>query len=191
MTTPSLNYRYRVDAADRLTWVDDQWLAFARENGAAGLVEPMVVGRSLWEFMQDDATRELYQEIHERIRATGNPLVMPFRCDSPLLQRHMQLTISREPGGQLMYHSRFVRVIPQPSCALLDPNRERSDAFLSMCSCCKRSLLEPVGWLDLEDISVRLRIFEMPKIPQVHYTVCPSCALSAGKKHGIGFPSIN
>jgi hypothetical protein len=73
----------------------------------------------------------------------------------------------------------------------LDAEHERSQAFLSMCSCCKRSLLEPVGWLDLEEVSVRLRIFEMPKIPKVHYTVCPNCASAAQQTHIGKLPSVN
>jgi hypothetical protein len=169
-------YCYRVDEADRLVWVDSWWLAFARENGAADLTEAAVLGRSLWDYVTGDDTKRLYQDIHGRIRSSHQTIVLPCRCDSPTLDRHMQLTISLEPEGVLLYESLLLCVTPRPYLSVLDPLRPRSRAFLTMCSCCKRSLLEPYGWLDIEDVSVRLRLFEQQGIPELHYEVCPACA---------------
>ena len=39
-----------------------------------------------------------------------------------------------------------------------------------------RALLEAAGWLDLEEVSVRLRLFESQKVPELRYTTCPPCA---------------
>ena len=169
-------YRYRVDAADVLIWVDALWLAFARENGAAELTENLVLGRSLWEFVADDETCRLYRAIHARVRSSGKTVVLPFRCDSASLQRYMRLTITRDNQGQLTYESLLVRAVPQRPLQVLESTRTRSDAYLTMCSCCKRALLEPVGWLDVEDVSVRLRLLEAPKVPQLRHTICPECA---------------
>jgi hypothetical protein len=164
-----------VDAADVLIGVNTAWLAFARENGAAELSEEAVLGRSLWDFVSDDGLRTLYREIHSRVRLSGVRVVLPFRCDSPSLQRHMRMTITRANGGQLVYESVLVRVVPQGPCAILDSRRQRSDAMLTLCSCCKRALLEPVGWLELEDVAVRLRLFEAKKVPELRHTLCPAC----------------
>ena len=51
MLAESRTYRYRVDAADVIVWVDSWWLAFAQENGAPELVTETVVGRHLWDFV--------------------------------------------------------------------------------------------------------------------------------------------
>ena len=150
MVTPDLRrYRYCVDATDRIIWVDSWWLAFARENGASELTADSVIGHSLWDFVSGADTRRLFTAIHERVRSSGAPAVLPFRCDSPSLQRHMRLTISREVRGSNCFTIAFLlRVEPQVLLTVLDDRRPRSDAFLTMCSCCKRSLLEPVaGWM--------------------------------------------
>ena len=169
-------YRYRVDAADLLVWVDELWLAFARENGAAGLIRESVLGRSLWDFVVGDELCRLYMEIHARVRSSGLPAVLPFRCDSPSLQRHMRLTITRGDQGQLEYESLLVRAVPQRNSELLDSKRQRSTTTLTICSCCKRALLEPDEWLDLEDVSIRLQLFEAPQVPELRHTICPPCA---------------
>jgi hypothetical protein len=175
MAVPSLRYRYRVDAADTIVWVDDLWLAFARENCAVGLTKDAVLERSLWDFIVGDELRRLYMEIHARVRSSGRPAVLPFRCDSPTLQRHMRLTISREAEDHLLYESVLIRAVPQRKLDVLDPTQQHSDATLAICSCCKLALLEPVGWLELADVSVRLKLFEEQRVPRLRHTVCPEC----------------
>ena len=113
MATEVPRYRYRVDAADVLVWVDELWLAFAKENGAPGLTRGSVVGQSLWDFVSGNELCSLYAEIHSRVRSSGLPAVLPFRCDSPSLQRHMRMTITREDEGQLGYECLLVRAVPR------------------------------------------------------------------------------
>lgn len=122
---------YRVDATDVLRWVDDWWLAFARENGAPELTEQHTLGHSLWEFIADCATRELYQEIHSRVRSSCRTVVLPFRCDSPTLRRHMRLTIKLGDSGQLLYEGVLTRAEPCSSLEVLDPSFPRSQAVLT------------------------------------------------------------
>ncbi len=169
-------YRYRLDEADVIVYVNHWWLAFAQENNATELDESSVVGHVLWEFIVDEPTRTLYKEIHKHVRSSGHPITVPFRCDSPTLQRYMQLTINNDGEGQLLCESRLIRAVPQRHIALLDSAQERSDSFLTMCSCCKRSLIEPSGWLEIENIALKLRLYEKQAVPGVRYTVCPSCA---------------
>jgi len=168
-------YRYRIDANDVLVWVDTLWLAFAVENGAAELATESVLGRVLWDFVSGDDLRRLYMEIHSRVRSSGKPAILPFRCDSPSLQRHMRLIITRGDAGQLDYESLLVRAVPQRHIGLLDAQRPRSGAFLTICSCCRRALFEPLGWLEVEDVSVRLGLFESQKVPKLRHTVCSAC----------------
>ncbi len=178
-------FRYRLDSDDVIVWVDRWWLAFARENGAKHLDHDSVVGHDIWQFIGDPPTQGLYREIHQFIRETAGPVTVPFRCDSPSLKRYMQVKISAEDEGGLLYESTLLRVEPQQSVRLLESDRGRSDAFLTMCSCCKRSLLEPAGWLDLRSISLRLRLFDEQRVPEIRYTVCPECkaAADAQRKH--------
>ncbi len=166
---------YRVDEKDCIAFVDHWWLAFARENGAASLTEELVLGRSIWDFICDKPTQLLYNEVHAHVRATNKAILIPFRCDSPTMKRFMELKIRPYPNGQLEYESRLLQVVPQHHVSALDHGCERSQAFLTMCSVCKRSLIEPSGWLDLQNISLKLRTFEQAT-PQLRYTICPECS---------------
>ena len=169
-------YRYCLDEADVIVSVDHWWLAFAQENNVAGLNETSVVGQVLWEFISDEPTQALYKEIHGHVRRSGNSITVPFRCDSPTLKRYMQLSISNRDAGQLLYESTLIRAVPQRRLAVLDPEQKRSNDFLTMCSFCKRSLIEPSGWLDMENIALKLRLYEEQTVPELRYTVCPECA---------------
>ncbi len=174
---------YRVDEKDCIVFVDHWWLAFARENGAQSLANELVLGRSIWDFISDASTRQLYHEVHAHVRSNNQSILIPFRCDSPTLKRFMELKIRPYPNGQLEYESRLMQAVPQHHVSALDHDCERSQAFLTMCSFCKRSLLEPSGWLDLQNISLKLRTFDQAT-PQLRYTVCPEC--SSNTFHHIG-----
>jgi hypothetical protein len=169
-------YQYELDNDDKIIGVDRWWLAFAHENGMPELTESMIVGRVLWEFIAGKPTQSLYRVLHDRVRATGRPINVPFRCDSPTLQRYMQLTISMEPQGHLLYESTLIRTQSQRHMRLLSPQFPRSSQSLTMCSFCKRALIEPSDWLDLENISLKLRLFEQQTVPELRYTVCPQCS---------------
>jgi hypothetical protein len=168
-------YQYELDKDDKIIGVDSWWLAFAHENGIPELSVSTLVGRTIWEFIAGEPTQSLYRELHDRVRATGRPISIPFRCDSPTLQRHMRLTIHKEPQGRLLYESTLLRTQPQRHMRLLNPEFPRSSESLTMCSFCKRSLIEPSDWLDLENISLKLRLFDQQTVPELRYTVCPQC----------------
>jgi hypothetical protein len=177
MTEPQLaKYRARVDADDVLVWVDSWWLAFARENGASELTEQFVLGRSLWDFIADAGTRELYQQIHHQLRNGRQRVLLPFRCDSPTVNRHMQMTITAEADGWLFYESVLLRAETHPKLAVLDREQPRSDALLTICGNCQTALIEPSGWLDLAEVAVRLHLLESDKAPRLRHVTCPACA---------------
>ncbi|MCA9234493.1 MAG: hypothetical protein KDA44_03430 [Planctomycetales bacterium] len=175
MIAKQLIFRYRVDARDRLVFVDPLWLAFARENGAADLTEQRVIGRSLWDFVADAETIRLYRELHARVRGCGAPAVVSFRCDSPRLQRDMRLTICPEPAGALRYESVIVQVTPRTPLRVLDPSVQRTRATLTLCSGCKCALVEPTGWLDAEQTTAKLRSLRASAMPLLQYWMCPNC----------------
>ena len=169
-------YRYRLDANDVLVEVDARWLAFARENGAMGLNRDAVLGRSIWEFIKGETVIAIYKAIHERVRRDADSAVFPFRCDSPNLRRYMRMTITPGRHGELLYETVMERAIPQRPLAMLDAQRPRSAQSLDVCSCCKRAMLEGIGWLDLEDVSFRLGLLEAASVPEVRHALCPRCA---------------
>jgi hypothetical protein len=172
-------YRYAVNANDAITSVSPLWLAFARENGASQLTCEAVMGRSLWDFIDGVETTRLYKAIVQRVRTSILRVMVPFRCDSPTLRRYMRLEITRQPEGSVQFDGVLERVEPTTRLNLLDPAFPRSRATLTLCSCCKRALVEPYGWLEIEDVAVRLHLLEEKNAPQLRSAVCPECLAAA------------
>ncbi len=172
-------YSHTIDANDSIVWVSAAWLAFARENGATRLTQELVLGRSLWHFIADDETTELYKALVGRVRAGRGPMVLPFRCDSPTLRRHMRLQVTLEEKGNVRFDSFLTRAEPCSYIGVLDSRFTRSADVLTMCSMCKRVLNEPSEWLDVEDAVARMNLLEAEKGPQLRYAVCPACLAAA------------
>ena len=169
-------FEYRVDGDDRIAEVSSSWLAFAQENGAHELTEASIVGHDLWDFISGEEAIELYRKIHARVRGRDQVVVIPFRCDSPTIRRDMQLIVSGDTDDDYVhYTSNIVRASTQPYLALLDSTRIRQDARLWMCSCCKKVLLEPDGWIDIEEFSDRIQLNARRILPQCHHTLCSTC----------------
>ena len=88
-----------IDDADKIVHVNDDWLAFARENTAPQLTASVVLDQPIWRFIQGQETSYLYQQIFSRVRAGVSPVKFPFRCDSPDCRRFMEMKLSLLPGG--------------------------------------------------------------------------------------------
>ncbi len=170
-------YQYRVDKDDTIVWVNAAWLAFARENNAAELTDSSVVGRCLWTYIGDQQTCDTYQRLYSQVRDRQQTAVIPFRCDSPHMRREMRLTISQDAKDEtLLCESVIVQVAPHRYLSVLDPARSRTAETLTMCSCCKRVLIEPEGWVDIETFCERL--CEQGKIirPTTRQSLCLRCS---------------
>lgn len=182
-------YRYTVDQHDVITSVCPLWLAFARENGAPQLSREAVVGHSLCEFIEGAETKQLYQTALQRVRDSHTASVFPFRCDSPTLRRYMRLELTPEAEGGIQLDSVLERVEQTSQFNLLEPTFPRSQQMLTLCSCCKRILVETCGWLELDNVAVRLQLFDQNRVPRLRNSVCPdclaaSCVKSNPKDHG-------
>ena len=176
VATDRQRFQYRIDHNDNIVWVNSWWLAFARENDAVELADPAFLGQSLWDSIADEQTLELYQEIHTHVRGNDQTRVVPFRCDSPTVRREMQLFITgSSDNDDLLYEGRMLRATPTRYSPMLDVRRPRLDAFLSICSCCKRVLLESHGWLAVDEVCEKLRLDVKEKLPSWRQTLCQQC----------------
>jgi hypothetical protein len=176
MCTPLSGCRYSVDDCDVIVEIGSGWSDFATENGGCGLTADALIGRPLFDFIADDSTRLAYRDLHAHVRETGRAVSVPFRCDSPTKRRAMQLTLECGDEGRLLYQTSEVEVQPQERVSVLDSAEKRSVAFLTMCSLCKRSLIEPIGWVEPAKVNLDLRLYERETVPTVRYTVCPDCS---------------
>ena len=167
--------RYRIDAADRIVAVSDNWLEFARRNGAPHLTPDAVLGRSLWAFVADQETVALSRMIFNRVRAKTSEAVLPFRCSSPRTRFDLEMSVRPAGGRGLEIRTAIVREHAGDYMALLDPAAPRSDDIVKACSWCNRIELPERGWVEVDVAVRRLGLFAGPLTPRVSHGICPDC----------------
>jgi hypothetical protein len=169
----------RIQAVTKLSWQE-----FARNNGGEAIADPAsVIGRSLFDFMDGEETKRSYRTLQDAARTlTGRGIDLRYRCDSPSVQREMQmyLTVVRhegEPVGYL-YHSYVVwqerrdTAGIQCACGIADSSTK---PYLMICSYCKR-VRYPAGQADGSWVQAETyyRMGGSDEIVPSH-GVCPEC----------------
>jgi hypothetical protein len=164
---------YRLNERDEIIFVNEAWSDFAKANGGEGLVAPRVLGRSLWGFVTDATTRQIYFDVLKRVRA-GHQVQFRFRCDTPLLRRLLEMDVCQASAGVTDFRTRVIWVEQREYQVLLEPDRASSDAFLHMCAWCKKV---DIGgkWAEVEEAVSHLRLFERPLLPQLTHGICHAC----------------
>lgn len=169
------SFRYQVDSHDTIQFVCADWLDFARQNGAAELDRDAVIGRPLWEFLSGKETQHLYRIIFDLVRADGRSVTLPFRCDSPGCRRYMELTIVPLPDESLDISASLLREEHRANVSLLEPDRPRSEEFVTICSWCKKVLISEDEWADVETCIRQLELFDSPVLPEITHGLCDVC----------------
>jgi hypothetical protein len=145
--------RYEVDGVDRLVRVNDAWSSFATANGGLHLVAHRVIGRSLWDFIAGEATRQVYKSLLRRVRDGGHSR-FAYRCDAPERRRFMEMTMTATPAGHVRFESRTLLVehlafAPPPAthvcpwCRCPQEPSARVDTGVPAASPSRRQALDP------------------------------------------------
>lgn len=170
---------FEIDAADRISRVDDAWLAFAEENDGPDLLRETVLGHELWEYVAGSELRLLYRALVERVRKSRRAIEAPFRCDAPAEERHMRLRI--EPIGDsnsLRFASTTLRSVQRRAIRLLDQHRtatERDGNSLIICSLCKAIKREDASWMPLDRAVIDMKLTSNDSLPELSHSACPEC----------------
>jgi hypothetical protein len=94
--------------------------------------------------------RDAYRRLHDAVSSGRRTLtVFEYRCDSPIAERHMRMSISavtdREGVAAVLYQSQMLAAVPRPPLRLFaqelrapraDPDTARPDVLL--CAFCHR-----------------------------------------------------
>jgi hypothetical protein len=165
---------FRIDADDRVVWVDQGWRDFALANDAPELVTPPP-DRTLWSWLEGDESRQLWRLLVDRVRALDQPVHVPFRCDGPRVRRWFDMAVQPEPEGAVGFRSVLVREQPRDPVPLLavDVRRDPSAPMVRVCSWCCRCF-DGRRWVEVEDLVRERRLLE-PPLPRLTHGICPAC----------------
>jgi len=165
---------YRIDANDVITDVGRAWTMFARRNGGESLIPETVLGRSLWRFVRGDETVRLYGAICEHVRHGNQPATFPFRCDSPTMNRYMEMTISPAGNGSLLFSSHLTLEERCRQRSAFVCGSRSAQVLLLRCSMCNRIQVRD-RWLDPTLAISTGGLFTQSPPFQVAYSICPDC----------------
>ena len=165
---------YRVDAQDRILSANDEWFAFARENGARELDHSTVIGQSLLGFLCNTETQHLFDILLKKVRVTGDTVSLSYRCDSPDCRRCMELELVPKRDAEVEFRSRIVQQEFREPVRMLE-EVERSDELLKMCGWCKKIAMPDKRWVEVEEAVDALNLFAAVRVPKISHGICEEC----------------
>lgn len=166
---------YRIDAANRLTWVNPAWIAFAQANDGTEVLPEKVLGQDLLASLADPTIRALYQAMIQRARG-GSAVRFEYRCDAPDRRRTFVMEIQLRPGDEVEFRSTLVREELRPPVELLQVGQPRDrERFVRVCSWCQRIALSDRRWVEVEHAVAALQLFQADRLPCLTHGICESC----------------
>lgn len=172
---PATVIEYRIDSNDVVVSVGADWDAFARQNEGDELADTPT-GRTLWSTIGDDSLRDLWREAVGRVRSTGTPVTVPFRCDGPSARRWFEMTMTPLEHGAVGFRSRLVVEMPRPELAVLrrEVPRDPDATGIEVCSWCNAAN-DRGEWRPVEEALANNRLLEQDPPPPVVHGLCPQC----------------
>jgi hypothetical protein len=168
------HYLYRLDSADRITFVSPEWLRFAETNDAPELTTDRVVGKPIWQFITGADTRKFYKAIYRNLRFRRAAITIPFRCDSPSAVRQMSMVLRLQDAGVIECDSMLLDAQPRAPITILFRWAVRSDEMIPICSLCRRLSVQG-EWMDIRVAVDRWQHLNSTPVPRLGETVCPVC----------------
>jgi hypothetical protein len=166
------NYVYKIDAHDRIIYVNQDWVNFAEANQASDLSRT-VLGSFLWNHLHGPEITHIYEMLLHRLRHENRSVTFPFRCDSPGIRRFLQMMMRPQRDDEVEFVCTLLREQPRDEVELLNPATRRDDTFIVMCSWCKK--VQASGWVEVEEAVIRLHLFDQPLLPSITHGICLSC----------------
>ena len=168
------SFIYQINHKDVITYINPEWLDFAHENNYDIIENTSILGTSLWHYVVNPQTIQIYQTLIKKVREGHDSIKVPYRCDSPDKRRFMEMEISSSGEQDVAFINAILREESRPVVHLLDPAYPRNQQMISMCGWCKKVRTNG-SWLETEDAIIELKIFDEPEIPQITHGICPTC----------------
>ena len=164
---------YRVNAADEISFTNRQYDEFARENDGEKALSTAVLHCSLWSFITEPTTQNLYREVLRRVR-DGRSIQFTFRCDSPACRRLMEMIVVSTDAEGVEFRTRALLEESRHPQTVLQHHARSSGEFLRMCAWCN-AMNADGDWVEVEEAALRLRLFEYSCLPTVTHGICDAC----------------
>lgn len=194
-TSPEQELIYRIDEENLLCEVNAAWTQFALANEGAAVMPERVLGRSLWDFIEDANIRELYRQMVRRARS-GSTAQFDYRCDAPEWHRRFRMTIRATEGGTVEFLSELRWQEPRPRMDMLAVNMPRSESWVRVCGWCQNVALQDGSWVPVEVAVAQLDLLAEEALPRLTHGICPPChsgmmtqLAPAEGNHGGGHPA--
>lgn len=171
---------YRIDADDRISYVNPAWSEFARANQGEAVMPEQVLGSSLLESVEDPTVQQLYSEMIKRARA-GYPVRFKYRCDAPDRRRTFEMDIRPVENGEVEFISALRHEEVRPAVAVLRAGAPRDNRLLRVCSWCQKVALPDGTWVTVEVAVEKLRLLEAETFPSLTHGICEPCREAWGK----------
>ncbi|HCE46896.1 MAG TPA: hypothetical protein DET40_25390 [Lentisphaeria bacterium] len=173
MTKKNNDIIYLVNERDDICFVNGKYEEFAAANAGNAAASKSVLHQSLWNFVTDITTQELYRSALRKVRE-GNRLRFKFRCDSPDCRRMLEMNMQVVRNREVEFRIRTISEKKRPVQALWDPLAIRSKDLLRVCSWCKKIQVGD-DWMEVEKAVTRLSLFERSVLPSVSHGICDQC----------------
>ena len=155
---------YEIDSHDKIVFCNEGWESFALENGGNKVRFDLIKDRSIWDFVNDQSTIDLYRRLIAHARK-GNPVKFTFRCDSPKQLRLLEMKIEVTREDRVRFTTKIEQVAPRDSDNVLFAKPGDSSEPIVVCSWCGRLNIYRQTWQEIDIAVARVKIFERETMP--------------------------
>ncbi|UII30879.1 hypothetical protein LVD17_21530 [Fulvivirga ulvae] len=157
-----------IDINCRIIRTDKSWDELARKNKASQLTGDEISGRLIWKYIKGDPARMFLDALITRVRVTGKPYILHYRCDGPSRAQFMKMMVSKVSDGTFHIEHDLIRtgeITPEISFI------EDSEAEEKRCAVCGKIQFKG-GWFDA--LTSR-RVFGSLDELRTQTVICEAC----------------
>lgn len=163
---------FSVDANNVIIAINGRWDEFADANDAPQLKKQHVVGKSLFDYISGNVTRQFVQNLLDIVRQKNTNICFDYRCDAPNLRRYLQMRLMANEHGEVRISNYQLHTEPRVVPVFFIRSNQRDRHTRVRCSICNL-LKQAEQWVEAES----LQTDKKPLTLSVIYGVCPSCQL--------------
>ena len=178
MNSNSANGTWKIDSADRVIEIDENFELFCQQNRHFHF-SGIKLGNFFHDALNCNQTTYLYRTLIYKARYTDEPINLEIRCDSPTERRWFEINMKRLPGsGTVKFTINKIKHEPRNDISLLKHNVPRTDDKVTICGVCG-SVHHDGEWHDLEHFVDKKGLNYSHNQPKLKHSLCKDCLFKA------------